>query len=143
MEDFIEILNDLIASSGLTLRRLEKESGVSAMQYSRYLNGSTPTIDIVVKIANYFGVTIDYLFGLEDKNSRNYNSADYDITNFVDKYEKLLKQNNISHYKFAKFHNFNESIIRHWKNGKTPRLNYLYLIAKHLSSSIDELIGRI
>ena len=37
---------------------------------------------------------------------------------------------------------FDESIIRHWRAGTTPRLDIVFVIAKDLGGSMDELIGR-
>lgn len=143
MDEFKEILKDLINDTGLSLRQLSKESGVSAMQYSRYLRGSIPTINVILKIAKYFDCSVDYLFGLNDKKkSKNYKTYDYEISGFVDRYLKLLKDNNLTNFKFAKGTIFDESIIRHWKAGVTPRLDIIYIIAKDLGGSIDDLIGR-
>ena len=143
MEIFAENLKDLIAESGLSLRRLADKSGVAVMQYSRYLNGSIPTIDIVMKIAKFFDCSLDYLFGLsEDKNYKKFKTYNYDITKFLKNYQQLLAQNNISNYKFMKNSDFDESVIRHWKAGAIPRLDVIYYIAKNLGGSIDELIGR-
>lgn len=143
MERFREILKDLINETGLSLRQLEKVSGVSAMQYSRYLKDSIPTIDVIMKIAKFFNCSIDYLFGLDDnRNTNNYKTYDYDISKFLPRYMELLKTNNISHYKFAQTQPFNESIIRHWQAGRVPRLDIIYIIANEFGSSIDYLIGR-
>lgn len=143
MEQFKENLKDLIDETNLSLRQLEKVSGVSAMQYSRYLRDSIPTIDVVMRIAKFFNCSIDYLFGLDDKrNSNQYKTYNYDISLFVPRYLELLKNNNISHYKFSINQPFNESIIRHWQSGKTPRLDIVYIIATHFGSSMDYLIGR-
>lgn len=143
MELFRENLRDLIDETNMSLRQLEKESGVSAMQYSRYLRGSIPTIKVTLKIAKFFDCSIDYLFGLDNsKNSKQYKTYNYDITKFLPRYLDLLKTNNISHFKFSKDQPFNESILRHWQAGKIPRLDILYIIANHFGSSIDFLIGR-
>lgn len=143
MELFRENLRDLIDETGLSLRQLEKESGVSAMQYSRYLRGGIPTINVVLKIAKFFGCSIDYLFGLDNiKNSYHYKTYDYDSSKFFSRYMQLLKNKNISHYKFSKEQPFNESILRHWRAGRTPRLDIVYIIANHFGSSMDYLIGR-
>lgn len=143
MEDFKDILSELVSNSGLSLRQLAKESGVSAIQYSRYLRGSIPTISVTMKIAKYFNCSLDYLFGLdEDKNKYKYKTWEFDISGFVDRYQKLLKSNNLTNFKFAKNSIFDESIIRHWKNGVTPRLDVVYYIAKELGGSIDKLLGR-
>ncbi len=143
MEQFKENLKDLIDETGLSLRRLEQVSGVSAMQYSRYLRDSIPTIDIVLKIAKFFNCSIDYLFGLDEKrNTNHFKTYNYDISKFLPRYIDLLKQNNISHYKFSQTQSFNESIIRHWRSGRVPRLDIVYSIANYFDSSMDYLIGR-
>lgn len=54
MEKFIDILNDLIIERGLSLRKLSDESGVSATQYCKYLKGVRPTLDVAIRISNYF-----------------------------------------------------------------------------------------
>jgi len=143
MEDFKEILKELVSETGLSLRRLSIESGVSSMQYSRYLRGAVPTIKVTLRIAEYFNCTLDYLFGLSDKRTYSkYKTYNYDISNFLDRYQSLLYANKITHFKFAQNKFFDESIIRHWKTGVTPRLDVIYTIAKELGGSIDELIGR-
>lgn len=143
MNIFIENLKDLITTSNKSLRQLALESGVTAMQYSRYLKGSIPTIDVTLKIAKYFDCTLDYLFGLSNTmESKKYTTYNYDISQFLANYEKLLNQNNLTHYKFMKTIGYDESIIRHWKSGSIPRLDIIYYIAKNLGGSIDNLIGR-
>ena len=143
MEVFIENLKELVFETGKSLRQLAEESDVSAMQYSRYLKGSIPTIDVTLKIAKYFDCSLDYLFGLyEDRKNKKYKTFDYDISKFLENYNKLLEENNITHYKFMKNSEYDESIIRHWKSGSIPRLDIVYYIAKNLNGSIDDLIGR-
>lgn len=142
MEVFVDNLKELIMESSLSLRKLAKESGVTATQYSRYLKGSIPTVNITVKIAKYFNCSLDYLFGISSVRQNHFTSYNYDIAKFVENYQKLLCENNVTHYKFIKSLGFDESTIRHWKAGSVPRMDIVYLIAKSLNGSIDELIGR-
>ena len=143
MEIFRDNLKELIEDTNLSLRQLEQVSGVSAMQYSRYLRGNIPTIEVVLRIAKFFDCSIDYLFGLDDsKKLSQYKTYNYDISKFLPRYLELLKENNISHYKFSLNQPFNESILRHWQAGRVPRLDIVYIIANHFGSSIDYLIGR-
>lgn len=143
MKAFRDNLKELIDETGLTFRQLAKVSGVSAMQYSRYLKNSIPTIEVVLRIAKYFECSIDYLFGLDNiKNNYHYQSYNYDISQFLPRYFKLLKSNNISHYKFSKGQPFNESILRHWQAGRVPRIDIIYIIANYFGSSMDYLVGR-
>ena len=139
---FKEILKELIKEKGLSLRQLSKESNVSAVQYSKYLRGAYPTIEVAVKIATYFNCSLDYLFGVSSVNIiKTYNP--YDISKFTKRYLALLLKNNTTHYMFAKNNNLSESCLRHWRYGQTLKIESLIIIAINLSSSIDYLIGRI
>ncbi len=84
-------------------------------------------------------VRIDNIFSIGLKKYTTYN---YDISQFLANYEKLLNKNNLTHYKFMKTIGYDESIIRHWESGSIPRLDIIYYIAKNLGGSIDNLIGR-
>ena len=142
MEKFIDILNDLIIESKLSLRKLAINSGVSAIQYSKYLRGVRPTLDVAVRIANYFKCSLDCLLGLNDNNNYKNINKDYDLSKFVPRYLELLELNNTTHWKFAKKNNLSESCLRHWKYGDKPKLESLVIIAINLSTSIEYLIGR-
>ncbi len=143
MESFVEILKDLIDEKGLSLRQISIESKVNAMQLSRYLRGSTPTIDLALKLALYFNCSLDYLFGIStEKEEGKYKTCYYDMSKFLYNYQSLLNKNNLTNYKFMKNSNFDESVIRHWKAGAKPRLNIICYIASNLGGSIDKLIGR-
>ena len=141
MLKFQEILEDLILEKKMSLRNLEKESGVLAMSFSKYLKGSIPSIDISVKLANYFNCSLDYLFGVSESRESNFSSS-YDLEVFIPRYEKALKENKTSHWKFCKATGLNESTLRHWKYGEKPSMNSLVIIATNLSTSIDYLVGR-
>lgn len=141
MERFADVLKDLIVSRGLSLRKLAKESGVSAVQYSKHLRGAFPTVAVADRIVKYFDCSFDYIFGIND----NYVPREYkevDLSKFVPRYEDLLKSNGISHWKFAKENDLSESCLRHWKYGETPKIESLIIIASGLSGSIDYLLGR-
>lgn len=141
MEKFIDILNDLIIEKNLSLRKLASESNISAIQYSKYLKGSIPTIPVAVRMANYFNCSIDYLFGINNDNNIKI-FKDYDLSVFVDRYTSLLKINKTTHWKFSKKYGLSESSLRHWKAGDIPTIESLIIIATNLSCSIEYLIGR-
>lgn len=144
MEKFADNLKDLIFDKGLSLRKLATVSGVTAIQYSKYLRGAFPYLEVAVRIANYFECSLDYLFGItETKDYKRYKNKNYSLENFIERYDELLKQNNISHYKFAMKNGLSESCLRHWKYGQTPKIESLIIIAENLGGSIDYLVGRI
>lgn len=59
---------DLLHKRGIKSYQVSKETGVSQVTLSQWKNGrSTPKVDKLKKIADYFGVTIDYF--LQDNNN--------------------------------------------------------------------------
>ena len=72
---FADRLQDLIADSGKDMKTLASEIGISSGALSKYQNdNSEPGITALAKIAQYFGVTADYLVGMSDsKNLENAN----------------------------------------------------------------------
>ena len=143
MENFSEILSDLISTKELSLRGLAKESGVSAVQYSRYLKGQLPKVPTAVKIADYFDVSLDYLFGITDIMGKRKEFKPANLSIFLERYEEALKNSKITHWQLCKCSDLNESSIRHWKSGDTPRMDTLINISNNLSVSLDYLVGRI
>lgn len=63
--DFGTILKQLRKSHNLTQEKLGAGLGLSKAVLSKYENGlGYPTFDVLIKIADYFGVTTDYLLGI-------------------------------------------------------------------------------
>ena len=139
---FADVLKDLIEDKGLSLRKLATESGVSAVQYGKYLKGVYPKIFVAERIARYFNVSFDYLFGITENNTpRDY--KDVDMSVFLDRYEEVRNKANITHWKLSQTTELSESALRHWEYGDIPTLESLIIIATNLSTSIDYLVGRI
>jgi transcriptional regulator with XRE-family HTH domain len=58
---FWKNVTKLLDERRLSLRMLAKEIGVSPTSLSNYAKGAVPGLDVAVKIANYFGVSLDAL----------------------------------------------------------------------------------
>lgn len=139
MDKFSDILKDLIADKNLSLRKIEKECGISSSQFSRYLKGIMPNIGVLIKIAIYFDCSIDYLVGFNEDKGK-FKNVTFDLNRFINNYLNLLKSQNISHWQFAKNNNFNEACLRHWKSGEVPKTYTLITIALGLGVTLEELI---
>lgn len=62
---FQENLRRLIDSRGLSIKALGEELNMTPATLSRYLTGTrTPDLIYVVKISEYFSVSIDWILGL-------------------------------------------------------------------------------
>ena len=72
----------------ITQEELAKKLDVSAQAVSKWENGGSPDLELLPKIADYFGVSIDYLF------SRGQIKADAGFTqkDFLERLDALQKQ---------------------------------------------------
>ncbi len=62
-----EIFEKLLKDKGITVYRVAKDTGLNAAMFTSWKKGDyTPKQDKLQKIADYFGVTIDYLMTGED-----------------------------------------------------------------------------
>ena len=53
--------------SGITQKELALKIGITQPALSNYENGRTPNSEITGKLADFFGVSVAYLMGIEDK----------------------------------------------------------------------------
>lgn len=67
MDIFSQRLRELRLDKKLSMKQLAKEINTTDAAISNWENGvNEPKISYVVSIAKFFGVTSDYLLGLED-----------------------------------------------------------------------------
>lgn len=86
--DLGEIIRELRRRRGCTQETLAKAIGVSSQAVSRWeANGGYPDMETLPLIANYFGVSIDYLFGYNNERALR-------IDEVVSRIETMNLQNN-------------------------------------------------
>ena len=66
LQPFPQRLGLLLQQKNISQEQLGKELGKSRQAVSLYCNGAEPDYPTLVKIADYLGVTVDYLVGRED-----------------------------------------------------------------------------
>ena len=138
MTDFQDRLTELLQDNNLTKQQFSKNINKRLSTINEYfLNDYYPQIDLAITIANYFGVSLDYLFGLSDK-KENTNKNDKP---FFENFDTIVKTNNKSILNTMLDMNFKESNYYRWKAGKIPKTNNLLTIAKYFDVSLDYLIG--
>ncbi len=60
-------IKDIRLRKGLTQADVAATLGVSSVVYSRYETGKRqPSIDVLIQMADIFGVTVDFLLGRQD-----------------------------------------------------------------------------
>ena len=64
---FSSRLKELRTNKNITMDKLGKDIGVTRATISNFENGQRkPSLDVVIKLADYFQVSIDYLVGRTD-----------------------------------------------------------------------------
>lgn len=97
MEENITLqkITELINVNNITPNKLLVSCNLQSNAYTKWKNGdSKPSLDAVIKIANYFNVSIDYLVGREKTNLSIDNNATSDPL--------LIKINNLDELQRAK-----------------------------------------
>lgn len=64
---FFDKYSELCKKKGKTPTGVAIELNVSRATVNYWRNGNVPKQDTLIKIANYFGVSVDYLLGNEEK----------------------------------------------------------------------------
>lgn len=71
MNKFAERLKVLRLEKGINQTQLGKQLGYGYTAIANYENGrNEPSFDTLIKLSNYFGVTVDYLLGNDSGSSR-------------------------------------------------------------------------
>lgn len=83
MSQFQARLKELKEASGKTQARIAEDLGITPQAFSYYMNGREPDYDILVKIAQYFNVSVDYLVGTVDV-KRSENAGIYERLGLLD-----------------------------------------------------------
>ena len=94
-----EIFEQLLQKYGISAYKVAKEAGVTQTALSNWKNGrNTPSVPTLQKIAEYFGVTVDYLMtGKEEteKEPKLKPKDEKDIKEILANTEQLLKQDGL------------------------------------------------
>ena len=59
-------VKELCQDKGITIAKLESDLGFSNSTIRKWGNTTSPSIDKIVKVAQYFGVSTDYVLGMSD-----------------------------------------------------------------------------
>ena len=76
-----EIFEHLLQTKGVTTYQISKATGISQPTFSAWKKGTyTPKADKLQKIADYFGVTVEYLMG----NDKTITKEDIELQNYLE-----------------------------------------------------------
>lgn len=134
-------ITELVEDREVNKSELPHLIGVDYRSLSNALNyGIIPTPRILIRIADYFNVSIKYLLGTSDYEYFNKSEVKSD---FKTRFDILCKEKKVTYYKVSKDLHFDQSYITRWFNKNyLPSLELLDLICDYFKVSIDYLLGR-
>ena len=106
-----------------------------------YLSGQKmPTLHNLVKLADYFGCSTDYLLGLEQEQTE---STFQVCKPFHERFQEVLQYFAISRYRLEQMTGIAESALYYWAKGqKCPTIENILLVCEKLDCRVDFFIGR-
>lgn len=136
---FIELINELDLKKRT---EIANTIGITYATFSKAYNyGILPTVPILIRIADYFNISIDYLIGSTDNDFfyKSNNSA-----TFQTRLEELrLKKGIATVYELSQRIHIHRNNIAQWlKKDYIPTIDDLIIIANLFDVSIDYLVGR-
>lgn len=97
-------LKQLISNSGKTSRNIAIDIGIAIPSLSRYASGERkPDLEYVVRIAQYFNVSVEWLLGISDEEAiKDSANVSLELVNLYEKAsddDKLIIQSILRKYK--------------------------------------------
>lgn len=138
--NFTEMLKELMTDQNLSARGLAKLIGIGDTDIGTWLSGEyMPSTVNVIKLADFFHCSVDYLLGLSDKKDSGPRTVKAD---FLTRLKLLMENSGLSKNKLAKECGFYGATVTKWEQGKMPGPETLVKLATVFGCSIDYLLGR-
>lgn len=141
MSEFGERLDGLLFEHSLNEKQFAENAGIPASCVSVYLQGkSLPTVESLVKIADYFQCSTDFLLGLEEENKE----LKFKVCPpFHEQLLFLKKHFQCSAYKIYHNTKIAKSSYYEWLSGESqPNLDSIINLAEIFECRIDFILGR-
>ena len=144
IEMIIKRLRDTRESMNLKKKDLTTLFGVTFSTISGWETGKdTIPLKQLIKYANEFNYSLDYLFGLTNKNEK-YLPLKIDLDNIAKNLKQIRKQNKKTQQDIAKVLNTSSSAYAHYENARyLIPTNFIYALSTiYPNFSIDKVLGR-
>lgn len=141
-ELFSERLCDLLQENKASVNFLAQDLNLNPSAVYKWMRRvSVPNFDNALLLADYFGCSLDYLFGLKELDVQY--TPHTPFSSFSDHFEEILREKKISEYRLVKETGISRSKITSWRKGESlPSIHSLIVVATSLDISLDALVGR-
>lgn len=135
---FVNTLKDLILINNLSIKSFSEAIGINRRSITWWFHSRSPKLESLIKIADFFNCSIDYLVGKTDDIHFHPQSH---ISDFFTRYSTLKTKNQLTDYRIAKLCNIRTSTIAKWKDGVIPEFEILIKLTDIFDCSLDYLAG--
>ena len=141
LSNFQEILTELMIEHNLTSTTLGEKIGSSRMTLNRYLQGSrTPSVEFLIKLADFFHCSVDFLLGLEDET---YTTTFLTPPPFSVRINELCELFGVTKYQIQNKTHISMASIYTWqKSPRYPTIDSILCLAEFFGCTVDVVIGR-
>lgn len=141
LETFRVRVRDLLDERNMKVSDFAGEVNISLSRAYAMLRGpAAPSLESARKAADFFGCSMDYLFGFaESYHERTYRT----IASVSERVKEAVDKSGLSRYQLSKETETDQSEIHAWYHGrKVPELVSLLKLVQPLNTSLDFLSGR-
>ena len=132
---FLERLKSLCKQKDLNLSILVEDLKLNSNSIKNWEKGILPNVEILIKLADYFYCSVDYLLGRTD------NPTDNQVTQIIERILLLLKVNKFTAKKLTDDLQLPNGAISEWKKGKSePSPEELQKIADYFRQPLEWLL---
>lgn len=141
MSKFAENLKDLMFDNNLSQKELAENTAIDRASINRYLKGNCiPNLKAVIKLAQYFNCSIDFLIG---KSTENNHTKFLPCPSFSERLQFYLNKYDGTALGLCKVVGLPDSRFYGWLAGTNfPRIDGVEKLADYFKVSIDQFLGR-
>lgn len=139
MVDFLDAVYNVLDEKDLNVEILFDNNIISKNTFYKYRKRN-PSLQTLIKIANFLEVSIDYLFELCNEN--HFSRYKTNRNHFYDKLCDLINKSNLSQREFCRRMNYSKANILRYKNGVEPSIRTLLEVSQFFNCQIDELLDK-
>lgn len=136
---FLSNLKDMIADKGMSFRAFSLDIGINRRTMNRWFYDRSPRPESVIRIADYFNCSVDYL--LDKTDSPKYMPSK-NKESFYLRYTSLRERNKFTDRYVAQVCKIRPSAVTNWKHGAIPSLEVTASLCDLFYCSFDYLVGR-
>lgn len=134
---FHERLRQLKKESGKTQAQIANNLGIKQQTVCCYMNEREPSYDMLILLADYFGVSLDYLLGVSDVKTPN-------IGTLAQNMQQRRAQLGLSYQDLADRTGMSKSTLQRYETGAIRNISLakLAVLAEGLNTTAEQLFGR-